>query len=158
MLGKYFYELQSVRSTIEGRFDLSVKIALIAEGSGQRGIFTAGVLDTLLEDDFYPLDLFIGTPSGSQNIMSFLSRQKRFYKLGRGLVGGNVVDLDWYFDKTIQARFALDFAEAKELLAKRELLFITTDSRDRQGYFCAQTAIVIIGEYCLKFECITFFM
>ncbi len=114
--GRYFHEQQSVRSTIEGRFDLSVKTALIAEGGGQRGIFTAGVLDAWLENDFDPFDLFIGTSSGSQNITSFLSRQKgyakqlirslsrqkRFYKLGRGLVGGNVVDLDWYFDKTIK--------------------------------------------------------
>jgi predicted patatin/cPLA2 family phospholipase len=92
------------------------KIALIAEGGGQRGIFTAGVLDAWLENDFDPFDLFIGTSAGSQSITSFLSRQKgyakrligglsrrkNFYKLGRGLVGGNIVDLDWYFDKTIQ--------------------------------------------------------
>jgi predicted patatin/cPLA2 family phospholipase len=147
--GRYFHEQQSVRSTIEGRFDLSVKTALIAEGGGQRGIFTAGVLDAWLENDFDPFDLFIGTSSGSQNITSFLSRQKgyakqlirglsrqkRFYKLGRGLVGGNVVDLDWYFDKTIQGRFALDFAAAKKSLGKRELLITATNSRDRQGYF-----------------------
>jgi len=33
---------------MERRIDLSVKIALIAEGGGQRGIFTAGVLDAWL--------------------------------------------------------------------------------------------------------------
>jgi predicted patatin/cPLA2 family phospholipase len=134
---------------MEGRIDLSVKIALIAEGGGQRGIFTAGVLDAWLENDFDPFDLFIGTSSGSQNLTSFLSRQKgyakrlirglsrqkRFYKLGRGLMGGNVVDLDWYFDKTIQGSFALDFAAAKKSLGERELLITATNSRDRKGYF-----------------------
>jgi predicted patatin/cPLA2 family phospholipase len=125
------------------------KMALIAEGGGQRGIFTAGVLDAWLENDFDPFDLFIGTSAGSQNITSFLSRQKgyakrligglsrrkNFYQLGRGLAGGNVVDLDWYFDKTIQGRFALDFSAATKSLGQRELLISTTNSRNRQGYF-----------------------
>ncbi len=126
-----------------------VKMALIAEGGGQRGIFTAGVLDAWLENNFDPFNLFIGTSSGSQNITSFLSGQKgyakrligglssrkRFYRLGRGLVGGNVVDLDWYFGKTIQGSFALDFAAARESLGQREFLITATNSRDRQGYF-----------------------
>ncbi|MGK0410395.1 MAG: putative patatin/cPLA2 family phospholipase [Shewanella psychromarinicola] len=125
------------------------KMALIAEGGGQRGIFTAGVLDAWLENNFDPFDLFIGTSAGSQNLTSFLSRQKgyakrlirglsrhkRFYQLGRGLVGGNVVDLDWYFEKTTQGSFALDFTAAAKSLGQRELLITATNSRDRQGYF-----------------------
>lgn len=39
----------------------TAKIALIAEGGGQRGIFTAGVLDAWLEDGFDPFDILIGT-------------------------------------------------------------------------------------------------
>jgi predicted patatin/cPLA2 family phospholipase len=126
-----------------------IKIALIAEGGGQRGIFTAGVLDAWLENDFDPFDLFIGTSAGSQNITSFLSgqkgyaerliselsRRKRFYQIGRGLVGGNIVDLDWYFDKTIKGVFALDFIAATKSLGQRELLITATNSRNRHGYF-----------------------
>ncbi|MFT6343896.1 MAG: putative patatin/cPLA2 family phospholipase [Paraglaciecola sp.] len=126
-----------------------IKIALIAEGGGQRGIFTAGVLDAWLENDFDPFDLFIGTSAGSQNITSFLSgqkgyaerliselsRRKRFYQLGRGLLGGNIVDLDWYFDKTIKGVFALDFIAATKSLGQRELLITATNSRNRHGYF-----------------------
>lgn len=123
--------------------------ALIAEGGGQRGIFTAGVLDAWLDAEFDPFDLFIGTSAGSQNLTSFLSRQKgyakrlirglsrhkRFYQLGRGLVGGHVVDLDWYFDKTTQGSFALDFSTAAKTLGQRQLLITATNARDRQGYF-----------------------
>jgi predicted patatin/cPLA2 family phospholipase len=141
--------LLSSKSPINRDGASRIKIALIAEGGGQRGIFTAGVLDAWLENDFDPFDLFIGTSSGSQNITSFLSRQKgyaerliselsrrkRFYQLGRGLLGGNVVDLDWYFDKTIQGIFALDFTAATKSLGQRELLITATNSRDRQGYF-----------------------
>ncbi|MGI2169195.1 patatin-like phospholipase family protein [Shewanella sp. MF05960] len=123
--------------------------ALIAEGGGQRGIFTAGVLDAWLDAEFDPFDLFIGTSAGSQNLTSFLSRQKgyakrlirglsrhkRFYQLGRGLVGGHVVDLDWYFDKTTHGSFALDFSAAAKTLGQRQLLITATNARDRQGYF-----------------------
>ncbi|WOI36786.1 patatin family protein [Alteromonas sp. CI.11.F.A3] len=125
------------------------KVALIAEGGGQRGIFTAGVLDAWLEADYDPFDMFIGTSAGSQNLTSFLARQKgyakrlirglsrhkRFFQLGRGLVGKHIVDLDWYFDKTKEANRMLDFNAAKENLGDRELLITATNSRDRKPYF-----------------------
>lgn len=59
----------------------------------------------------------------------------RIYQPGRGLVGGNIVDLDWYFDKTIKGVFALDFTAATKSLGQRELLITATNSRNRQGYF-----------------------
>lgn len=62
-----------------------VKTALVAEGGGQRGIFTAGVLDAWLDKKFDPFDLLIGTSAGSQNITSYLSRQKGYAKR---LIGG----------------------------------------------------------------------
>ena len=109
------------------------KLALIAEGGGQRGIFTAGVLDAWLEEGYDPFDMFIGTSAGSQNLTSYLarqkgyakrlirglSRQKRFFRLGRGLMGKHIVDLDWYFDKTTEANRAIDFATAKQSLGER---------------------------------------
>ena len=129
------------------------KTALIAEGGGQRGIFTAGVLDAWLEHQYDPFDLFIGTSAGSQNLTSFLSRQKgyakrlirglsrnkRFFQLGRGLVGKSIVDLDWYFDKTTEFNRALDFKTAKTSLGERELLITTTNARDRKPYFLSPT-------------------
>ena len=129
------------------------KLALIAEGGGQRGIFTAGVLDAWLEEGYDPFDMFIGTSAGSQNLTSYLARQKgyakrlirglsrhkRFFQLGRGLVGKHIVDLDWYFDKTTEANRAIDFATAKQSLGDRELLITTTNSRDRAPYFLSPT-------------------
>lgn len=125
------------------------KFALIAEGGGQRGIFTAGVLDAWLEEGYDPFDMFIGTSAGSQNLTSFLARQKgyakrlirglsrhkRFFQLGRGLVGKHIVDLDWYFDKTKETNRMLDFNAAKKSLGDRELLITATNSRDRKPYF-----------------------
>lgn len=129
------------------------KTALIAEGGGQRGIFTAGVLDAWLEQEYDPFDLFIGTSAGSQNLTSYLARQKgyakrlirglsrnkRFFQLGRGLVGKHIVDLDWYFDKTTEVNRAIDFKTARASLGDRELLITTTNARDRKAYFLSPT-------------------
>lgn len=132
----------------------ATKMALIAEGGGQRGIFTAGVLDAWLDAEFDPFDLLIGTSAGSQNLTSFLARQKgyakklirdltrhkRFYQLGRGLIGANVIDLDWYFEQTQRGSFKLDLAAASQSLIGRELLITTTRVSDRQGYFLSPTS------------------
>ena len=129
------------------------KVALIAEGGGQRGIFTAGVLDAWLEQNYDPFDLFIGTSAGSQNLTSYLARQKgyakrlirglsrnkRFFQLGRGLMGKHIVDLDWYFEKTTEVNRALDFKTAKNSLGERELLITATNARDRKAYYLSPT-------------------
>jgi predicted patatin/cPLA2 family phospholipase len=129
------------------------KVALIAEGGGQRGIFTAGVLDAWLDENYDEFDLFIGTSAGSQNLTSFLARQKgyakrlirgvsrnkRFFKLSRALVGKHIVDLDWYFEKTKESNRVLDFHLAQKNLGARQLLITTTNSRDRAPYFLSPT-------------------
>nr|WP_211183587.1 patatin family protein [Pseudoalteromonas arctica] len=126
---------------------------MIAEGGGQRGIFTAGVLDAWLEHEYDPFDLFIGTSAGSQNLTSYLARQKgyakrlirglsrhkRFFQLGRGLMGKHIVDLDWYFEKTTEVNRALDFKTAKNSLGDRELLITATNARDRKPYYLSPT-------------------
>lgn len=128
---------------------VSGKTALVAEGGGQRGIFTAGVLDTWLDAGYDPFDILIGTSAGSQNLTSFVARQKgyakrlirgltrhkRFFQMGRGLMGKHIVDLDWYFDKTQEANRLLDLDTAKANVANREILFTATNSRNRQAYF-----------------------
>ena len=138
--------MQAQNPTAKGSF---TKTALIAEGGGQRGIFTAGVLDAWLEQNYDAFDLFIGTSAGSQNLTSFLARQKgyakrlirglsrhkQFFQIGRGLLGKSIVDLDWYFDKTTEFNRAIDFKMAKSSLGERELLITTTNSRDRKPYF-----------------------
>lgn len=128
---------------------VSGKVALVAEGGGQRGIFTAGVLDAWLDAGHDPFDILIGTSAGSQNLTSFVARQKgyakrlirgltrhkRFFQMGRCLVGKHIVDLDWYFQKTQEANRLLDLDTAKSNVANREILFTATNARDRKAYF-----------------------
>ncbi len=50
------------------------KTALILEGGANRGIFTAGVLDYLMEKDFWA-DYVIGVSAGACNAVDYISRQ-----------------------------------------------------------------------------------
>lgn len=50
-------------------------IALVCEGGGQRGIFTAGVLDEFMRAQFNPFDLYYGTSAGAQNLSAYLCNQ-----------------------------------------------------------------------------------
>ncbi len=49
--------------------------ALVLEGGGFRGVYTAGVLDVLMENGIYDFDSMWGTSAGALNAASFKSRQ-----------------------------------------------------------------------------------
>lgn len=49
--------------------------ALVLEGGGYRGVFTAGVLDVLMEHGVYGFESVWGTSAGALNAASFKSRQ-----------------------------------------------------------------------------------
>lgn len=51
------------------------RMALVCEGGGQRGIFTAGVLDEFMRAQFNPFDLYLGTSAGAQNLSAYLCNQ-----------------------------------------------------------------------------------
>lgn len=90
------------------------RLALVCEGGGQRGIFTAGVLDEFLRADFDPFDAYYGTSAGAQNLSAFVCRQpgyahrvitrftttRDFFNPVRFVRGGNLIDLDWLLEST----------------------------------------------------------
>ena len=50
------------------------KATMVLEGGATRGVFTSGVLDYLMEQDFYTSDV-IGVSAGSCNAVDYVSRQ-----------------------------------------------------------------------------------
>lgn len=88
--------------------------ALVCEGGGQRGIFTAGVLDEFMRAQFNPFDLYYGTSAGAQNLSAYLCNQpgygrkvimryttkREFFDPVRFVRGGNLIDLDWLVEST----------------------------------------------------------
>ncbi len=115
------------------------KTGLILEGGAVRGIFTAGVLDRLMENGIY-LPYVCGVSAGGGNAMGYCSRQigrtarlinapksESYYGLRHFFESGKVIDLDkmcfeypykqfpfdfnTYFDSDIEAEYACTCCE-----------------------------------------------
>lgn len=123
---------------------LPEKIALVCEGGGQRGIFTAGVLDEFQRAGFNPFDLLIGTSAGAQNLSAYVCGQAgyarrvitryttsaEFFNPLRFVRGGHLIDLDWLVDVTSKNMpLAMERAE-KLLIDGREFLMCACRSDD----------------------------
>lgn len=56
-----------------------MKVALVLEGGGLRGIFTAGVIDCFLDNDIN-FDYVCGVSAGACNTLAYLGKTKNFFK------------------------------------------------------------------------------
>ncbi|MFD2177196.1 patatin-like phospholipase family protein [Veronia pacifica] len=90
--------------------------ALVVEGGAMRGVFSCGILDYFLEQNFSPFDSFWGVSAGASNLAAYLanmpgrnrkiyldySLRKPFISPTQLLRGGNVMNLDWMWDITLR--------------------------------------------------------
>ncbi|NOH53057.1 patatin family protein [Vibrio coralliilyticus] len=95
--------------------------ALVVEGGAMRGIFAAGVLDTFIDDDYYPYDFVIGVSAGASNLLGYLGKQigrsyhvitelatdRDFYNPKRFVKGGDLIDVHWLVSES-EKRYPLD--------------------------------------------------
>lgn len=125
-------------------------MALVCEGGGQRGIFTAGVLDEFMRAQFNPFDLFYGTSAGAQNLSAYLCNQpgygrkvimryttrREFFDPVRFVRGGNLIDLDWLVDST-SSQMPLAMDNAERLFAAGKAFYMCACRGDdyTPGYF-----------------------
>lgn len=101
-----------------------MKTALVLEGGGMRGIYTAGVIDILLENNI-EVDAVFGVSAGALFGINYLSKQKGrvlrynkkyvndknymgFYSL---LKTGNIMNKEFCFDKLVYELDKFDFDE-----------------------------------------------
>lgn len=101
--------------------DLS-KYALVLEGGGMRGVFTAGVLDYFL-DAKIEFPYAIGVSAGAGNVLNFMSKQRgrtktmdidylekyNYIGIGTLLRTGNIMDFGLLFDKFPNVIYPYDF-------------------------------------------------
>ena len=120
---------------------LSVKLALVAEGGGQRGIFTSGVLDHFLQQRFNPFDVLVGTSAGAQNLSSYilqqqgfarkaitqLTTQDAFFQPRAALAGEGGLNLDWYFEQMKSAEYQLPLYDLSDKLSRQDFFIIASD-------------------------------
>ncbi|WOG25685.1 patatin family protein [Endozoicomonas sp. 8E] len=98
------------------------KTALVVEGGGMRGIYSAGILDAFMDKRHRQFDGFYGASAGALNLVSFIAGQRgrnldiytgacletHFISLKRHMKGGNLFDLDWLFDRIQRQHMNID--------------------------------------------------
>ncbi len=130
------------------------KVALVTEGGGQRGIFTAGVLDAFLAQHFNPFSLMIGTSAGALNLASFICDQPKhayrviteattahdFFDWVRFFRGGEGLNLDWLVEQT-QTQLPLDWEQGRLNMTHRTVLACASLLKSREaGFFDLKNA------------------
>ena len=100
-----------------------VKATLVLEGGANRGVFTSGVLDNLMEKDMYMSNV-IGVSAGACNAVDYVSKQagrsrecvihreKEYdyvYGLKKTLKEKALMDMDMLFDKFPNEIYPFDF-------------------------------------------------
>lgn len=112
---------------------ISGKSALVAQGGGQRGIFTAGVFDAFLQAKFDPFDEYFGTSAGALNLCPFICRQEglgksfivelttnpEFFHLFSYIRRKQYMNLDWAFDQIQIDPYRLDIDTGQEVLRSK---------------------------------------
>jgi predicted patatin/cPLA2 family phospholipase len=125
-----------------------MRTALVVEGGAMRGIFSSGVLDAFLQQQFQPFDLAIGCSAGACNLASHLAGQwgrnrlcytkymtrPEFINPKRFLRGGHWIDFDWLWES-----FERDHPLDRSSLAASpvELLMAATSYETGQPIFLA---------------------
>jgi len=125
------------------------KNALVAQGGGQRGIFTSGVLDAFLLSNFDPFHSFYGTSAGALNLCAFLCRQRgigqsfildlttdpEFFHLFRYIRHKKYMGLDWALDKICDYPYRLDIDMGKKVLANRQAYAAVTETNRLSDHY-----------------------
>ncbi|MCK6263515.1 patatin family protein [Vibrio sp. ZSDE26] len=129
--------------------------ALIVQGGGQKGAFSAGVLDQFKRHQFDPFSLYLGTSAGALNIAAFIAGQtglaldfiinyttnQRFFDFNKFVNKQQPMDLDWAFQFVEQGEFPLDIQKGKAQLEKlhlgrkREALACVTHVEELKDYY-----------------------
>lgn len=137
----------SANTNVNGR---KKRVALVAQGGGQRGIFTSGVLDSFLEAGFDPFELYIGTSAGALNISSYITRQHgfghhfitqyttsdRFFNLMKYVRRQQFMDLDWALEMAGSGcPEGLDVEKARETLLNRTAYACATNSHTLEPHY-----------------------
>ncbi|MEZ9233439.1 patatin family protein [Vibrio amylolyticus] len=133
----------------------SRKAALIVQGGGQKGAFSAGVLDQFKQQHFNPFSYYLGTSAGALNIAAFIAGQtglaldfilnyttnQKFFDFNKFVQKDQPMDLDWAFQFIERGEFPLDIEKGKTFLETpylgqhREALACITHVEELKDYY-----------------------
>ncbi len=137
----------------------SILTAIVAEGGGQRGIFTAGILDAFQQQQFNPFRLAVGVSSGAQNLLSYwlgergyarrliedLTTKPSFYVPYRWLFAKSVLDLDQYFTQIeTDPEYRLPLESFDALVREKPIIFVATDKHSGEAIYLEPTSATVL--------------
>ncbi|KAB0290125.1 patatin family protein [Vibrio fortis] len=125
------------------------KTALVAQGGGQRGIFTSGVLDAFLLSNFDPFDDFFGTSAGALNLCAFACRDKglgksfimdlttdpEFFNLFSYIRHRKGLGMEWALEKILAYPYKLDLDLGQQALGGRNIYAAVTGVKDLKDHY-----------------------
>ncbi len=126
------------------------RVALIAQGGGQKGVFSAGVLDSFQQARFDPFELYIGTSAGALNLCAYILRNegfaqefiaryttnKKFFNLLQYVKNKQGMDLDWAFDAAGITDATHGYSEKAQATLKNRFAYASaTNSRTLESHF-----------------------
>ncbi|MFK7855356.1 MAG: patatin family protein [Granulosicoccus sp.] len=129
---------------------MNIDTAIVAEGGGQRGIYTAGVLDAFLAEEFNPFDIGCGVSAGAQNLLAYYMEQPGYAKRAiaeltasadflvpyRWMAARSVIDLDGYFERTLRdPEYRLPYQQISDIQRRRRLQFVATDKESLEAVY-----------------------
>lgn len=117
------------------------KNVLVVQGGGQRGIFTAGVLDAFILSNLDPFDAFYGTSAGALNLLPYLCRQHglgkafiselttdpQFFSLFGYIRRKQSMNLSWALNRVLDYPYRLDIDLGRRVLGHRPAFAAVTN-------------------------------
>lgn len=135
------------------------KTALILEGGAMRAMYTAGVLDALLQEDFFP-DKIYAVSAGACHACSFLSRQfgrnfeimkkytkdPRYISLRNLIFHGGVFGFTFIFDDLPNRLQPFDYGTCEKNCAR--LTIVATNCKTGKAEYLTADNVHDMFEYC----------
>ncbi len=122
------------------------KLGMVLEGGGMRGVYTAGVLDFFMDQDFYP-DGIVGVSAGACHATSYISKQKgRNYRVNTAYLKGkdylslhslikkgSLFGMDFIFHKIPEELDPFDYDAYEK--ANIDFISVSTDMESGEPYY-----------------------
>lgn len=122
------------------------KLGMVLEGGGMRGVYTAGVLDFFMDQNFYP-DGIAGVSAGACHATSYISKQrgrnyrvntkyindKEYLSLHSLLKTGSLFGMEFMFHRIPEELDPYDYDAFNA--SKTEFIAVSTDVESGQGYY-----------------------
>ena len=128
------------------------KIALVIEGGGFKSVFSAGVLDAFITNNFNPFDIYIGVSSGAMALSYYLSAQyKAYFSLSKAvcvneeflsykhsLSEEGYMNLKYLTNYVIKTN-PLDFIQIQKTIQNKQFYVVATNTDNGEAVYLSPT-------------------